>query len=282
MILSEINIYPIKSTRGIPISASKLEPRGLQHDRRWMVVDEHGMFLTQRKLPRMALISVEVASSSLLVSAPDMSPLSIPFSTREGKPLHVQVWNDGVNAQSVNEESDDWFSRFLGFTCKLAFMPEEAVRPVDPKYSVNNSHVSFADAFPLLLISQASLDDLNDRLEQPVPMNRFRPNLVIEGSGAYEEDRWKTIKIGDITFHAAKSCSRCTVPTVDQATGVRGQEPILTLASYRTNNGKVYFGQNLIHANLGTLKVGDAVEIIGWKKKIPQRALRKSRQKEIF
>jgi uncharacterized protein YcbX len=259
--LTELHIYPIKSARGISLSSAHVDTRGLEHDRRWMVVDELGNFLTQRSIPRMALIQVELGSSHLGVKADGMNELRLPLRPDSGDPLRVCVWEDSFYALDAGDEAASWFTKMLSRPCRLVFMPDRTERLVNPKYTPQKTLVSFADAFPFLLISQASLNDLNSRLAEPVPMNRFRPNLVLEGCTAYEEDLWATVTIGSISFRVAKPCSRCKVPTVNQETGIRAQEPILTLSSYRTLGGKVYFGQNLIHDRQGMLTVGDEVHI---------------------
>ena len=259
--LSELYMYPIKSARGISLSAAHADTRGLEHDRRWMVVDEQGKFLTQRSIPQMALIRVELGPSHLSVKAEGTNELRLPLRPDSGDSMHVCVWDDSFDAMDAGDDAASWFSKMLSRPCRLVFMPDRTERFVNPKYAPQKSLVSFADAFPFLLISQASLDDLNSRLIEPVPMNRFRPNLVVEGCNAYEEDTWATVTIGSISFRVAKPCARCTVPTVDQETGIRSPEPILTLSSYRTVEGQVYFGQNLTHDTLGMLTVGDEVHV---------------------
>jgi uncharacterized protein len=259
--LSELHIYPIKSAGGISLSSAQVDTRGLEHDRRWMLVDEQGKFLSQRSIPGMALIRVEVGSSHLSVKAEGMNELRLPLKPDSGDPLRVCIWNDSFDAMDTGQEAASWFTKMLALPCRLVFMPDRAERFVNPIYAPQKTPVSFADAFPFLLISQASLDDLNSRLAEPVPMNRFRPNLVLEGCTAYEEDLWATVEIGSVSFRVAKPCARCTVPTVNQKTGIRAQEPILTLSSYRTREGKVYFGQNLTHDTLGMLMVGDEVHV---------------------
>jgi uncharacterized protein YcbX len=257
--ISELHIYPIKSARGISPASAHLDERGLQHDRRWMVVDERGHFLTQRKIPRMALIRVEIDAASLKVSTEGMPALLILLTPQSQDLMRVQVWEDSLDAHDVGEAAASWFTKMLGRPCRLVQMPAEAERFANPKYAPEQTPVGFADAFPLLLISQASLDELNTRLTEPVPMNRFRPNIVVEGCSPHEEDTWQTLHVGAITLRVAKPCSRCSVPTVDQDTGERGSEPIRTLESYRAFGGKVLFGQNLVHKNQGILRVGDIV-----------------------
>lgn len=260
--LAEITIYPIKSCGGVPLDSARLEPRGLQYDRRWMLVDEKGDFLTQREYPRMALIHVALLNDALELQAPDMDCLRIPIEAVSNNTRVVTVWNDCVEARDVGEEGSVWFSDYLHTSCRLVVMTGESRREVDRAYAVRDDLVSFADAFPLLLISDASLADLNARLESPIPMKRFRPNIVVSGCEPYEEDTWEVIRIGDTRLHIVKPCARCTIPTVDTITGVMAVEPLKTLASYRTRGNKVMFGQNVIHEGTGVLRLGDSVQIL--------------------
>jgi uncharacterized protein YcbX len=260
--LSQLYVYPIKSCGGIPLEASEVDERGLRHDRRWMVVDENGWFISQRELPRMALIRVPIEPDRLVVDAPGMPPLELPLSyTSGGKTVPARIWDDVVEASPVGDDADRWFSEFLGARCGLVYLPDASVRPVDPDYSSPGDQVSLADGFPFLLISEASLTDLNARLEQPVPMNRFRPNVVVGGCGPFAEDGWSLVRIGAITFRVVKPCARCTITTVDQGTAATGKEPLRTLARFRRTGTKVLFGQNLIHDQTGTLRTGEPVEV---------------------
>ncbi len=259
--LSGLYIYPIKSAGGIALSTAQVSDRGLHYDRRWMLVDAKGKFLTQRQFPRMALIQVRFTENELVVEAPNQPCLSIPLDYDSNHRLSVQVWNDICQAMPLDKQISQWFSEFLHIPCQLVYMPEDSIRPINPDYANPSESVSFADGFPFLLISEASLQDLNQRLEQPVSMNRFRPNLVVSGCEAYAEDSWRQIRIGAISFRVVKPCSRCTITTVDQSQGIRGKEPLATLANYRLRNGKIFFGQNVIQEQLGTLRVGDKVEI---------------------
>jgi uncharacterized protein len=263
MVLSELHCYPIKSAGGISLTSALLDARGIAHDRHWMVVDETGKFLTQRTIPRMALLRVALEADHVCVRTEGMNDLRVAFQGHGERMIPVQIWSDSFEAADTGDEAAAWFTRMLGLPCRFVSMPERAARLVNPTYAPEARLVHFGDAFPLLLISQASLDDLNARLPNPVPMNRFRPNLVIDGCGPYEEDTWKRIRIGSTLFRVAKPCARCTVPTIDQNTGMRGQEPIRTLESYRTFEGKVMFGQNLIHEGTGTLTLGDTVTVLG-------------------
>jgi uncharacterized protein YcbX len=258
--LSDLRLYPIKSCGGIAVDESEVDERGLRHDRRWMLVDETGSFMSQRKLPRMALIKVRLESDGLVVDAPGMSTLQVPFGPPDGKPMLARVWTDLVEAQTVDDDS--WFSEFLGVSCKLVYLPDESVRQVDPAYAEPGDRVSLADGFPFLLISEASLADLNARLEQPLPMDRFRPNLVVGGCEPFAEDGWRGVRIGQLTFRVVKPCARCTITTVDQESATKGKEPLRTLARFRRAGNKVLFGQNLIHDETGTLRIGDPVQIL--------------------
>ena len=260
--LTEIDIYPIKSARGISLPSARLDDWGLEFDRRWMVVDEKGHFLTQRTLPTMALINVALKEDHLSVTSRGVGELAVPFLVSPSAKLRVDIWDDSLDAVDVGPDAASWFTALLGLRCRLVQMPEKPARFIDRKYAPQNSPVSFADAFPLLLISQMSLEDLNARLAVPVPMNRFRPNLVIGGSSAFEEDTWRSLEIGSVSFRVAKPCARCTVPTVNQDTGEAGKEPMRTLRTYRARDSKVYFGQNVIHEGHGILKVGDVVQAI--------------------
>lgn len=266
MLVSELNIYPIKSLKGVSLIEAQVEEQGFTHDRRWMLVDEGGKFLTQREFPVMAKIGVEVDRDVLTVSI-DGSRLSVPFGpAANGGPKRVRVWASLVKAEFYSEEVDDWFSQLLGSRCRLAAMTDVSKRLVNPYYSVHKFRdtVSFADGYPFLLIGESSLEDLNSKLEHKVPMNRFRPNIVVRGSEAFAEDKWKRIRIGSTVFHVVKPCGRCVMTTIDQTKGEKtGVEPLKTLASYRTKRNKVMFGQNLIaDTSGGIVIVGDDVEVL--------------------
>ncbi len=226
-----------------------------------MLVDEAGGFLSQRRLPRMALISVRFAPECLIVCAPGMPDLKVPLQPETADLVDVCVWDDAGRAMLVGEYADRWFGEFLEFACRLVYKPDDDVRLVDSLYAEDGDQVGFADGFSFLLISEASLDHLNGRLEEPVPMNRFRPNLVVRGCEPYAEDRWSLVRVGSVPFRVAEPCPRCAITTVDQKTGSRGKEPLRTLATYRKSGGEVFFGRNLIHTSLGTVRVGDTVEV---------------------
>jgi len=268
--LSGLSIYPIKSAAGISLSQATMTARGLQYDRRWMVVDASGQFMTQRRFPRMALIRVSIADV-LSVNAPGMPELQVPLVSDSDELVTVEVWGDVCDAIAVSPEAKAWFTQFIRIDCQLVYMPERSHRPAAHEDLGKDNLVSFADAYPYLLLSEASLVGLNkklaEKLTEPIPMDRFRPNLVVSGCDEpHAEDSWKTLRIGEAIFTVSKPCARCSVPTVNQATGVRGKEPIKTLATYRAWDSAIWFGQNLVSEDtsdsLKTLSVGDEVEIL--------------------
>lgn len=264
MRLARIYVHPIKSAKGISLQRAELDSLGLRQDRRWMLVNAEGTFLSQRSLPEMTLISTAFSGDELEVNAPGMFTLSLPLEPPDtGKRLPVNIFGDELRAAPAGEEADSWFTEFLGVACSLVYMPENAVRHVDPRYAAAQEKVAFADGFPLLMFSEASLDDLNSRLPEAVSERRFRPNLVISGCNAFAEDGWDRMSIGGMSLRVAKPCSRCTIPTVDPDTAVRGKEPLRTLNEYRKAGSKVMFGQNLTHDGVGELRVGDALALEG-------------------
>lgn len=264
-VLSAISVYPLKSARGGTLESASVVATGFEHDRQWLVVDPEGTFLTQREMPRLCLISAVVDGDALILSAPGTLPLRATADA-VAAPRSVRVWGDTVAALPTGPEASAWLTSFLGAPFDLVKMPQPSVRQVDPTYALPGDRVGFADAFPFLLISQASLDDLNERLsargEAELPMNRFRPNLVVDGVEAFAEDGWRRIRIGGVEFRVCKPCARCAITTVDQASAATGREPLRTLASYRRVGGKVMFGQNLIHDSPGELRLGDAVTVL--------------------
>ncbi len=272
MYLSEINIYPIKSLAGITLESSQIERRGLEFDRRWMLIDEDNKFLTQREFPKMAAVKTEIAQGGLRVSG-GKEILSIAFEPQSSEIETVKIWSSRCRARIYESGVNDWFSDILQTKCRLALMPEETRRKVNYFYAVNrDDHVSFADGYPFLLIGENSLADLNSRLAEPLPMNRFRPNLVVADAEGFAEDSWKRIKIGASVFHVVKPCARCVITTIDQQIGEKdGKEPLKTLADFRTPKRsvkkKILFGQNLIAEKAGdVLRVGDKIEVLETKR----------------
>lgn len=268
MHISEINIYPVKSLGGISVESSLVKEKGLQFDRRWLLVNEKNEFLTQRNFSSMATLSVEIEKNNLRISV-RKNYITIGFKPSSKEMTAVKIWSDKVSAAVYEKSVNDWFSAVLGITCRLVLMPENAGRKVNYFYAVRKEDtVSFADACPFLIIGKNSLSDLNEKLNKPMPMNRFRPNFIVSGSAAFAEDDWKRLKIGETIFHVVKPCARCSVTTIDQRTGIsEGQEPLKTLAGYRipkrSIKKKIIFGQYLIAENPGKeIKIGDAVEIL--------------------
>ena len=264
-ILSQIFIYPIKSLGGIALDTALVQERGLQYDRRWMLVDAQGQFLTQRSLAHMALLQVQVQSGELTVihrTRPELPALAIPFETENPNRLQVTVWEDTCEAVEVSAAANAWFSRALGLPCRLVFMPDDCHRQVDLAYARPGDITSFSDGFPLLMVGEASLADLNGRLSQPVPVDRFRPNLVFSGGAPFEEDTWDHFRIGLHPFRGVKPSGRCVVTTIDQQTAHKGTEPLRTLAGYRQQGHKILFGQNVLPLSPGhTLAVGDSITV---------------------
>lgn len=259
--VSALFVYPIKSCGGVALSEARVVARGLEHDRRWMVVDQAGRFLTQRQLPEMALVRVALHGDELLVAHPRSGRLSLPIELEgDADRRDVTVWRDTLSAR-IHPEGSRFFSDALGRSCQLVYMPNDQRRAVNPARARPGDVVSFADGYPLLLLSQSSLADLNARLAEPVGIERFRPNLVIEGAPAYAEDTWSQMETPELRFRIPKACDRCAIPCVDPATGERGTEPLRTLATYRKWDGAVWFGANLIHDGPGTLRVGEPVRV---------------------
>jgi len=260
--LSEIWIYPIKSLGGIRLASASVMPKGLQYDRRWMLIDEAGMFITQRIHSRMAFFKLSFTDSQFAITFKDDAiymPVNAPVSIH---PVSALIWDDSVEVYEVLGEYSRWFSQRLGISCRLVYFPEKNQRFVDEKYRIYEDQVSLADGYPFLIIGQRSLDDLNSRLESPIPMNRFRPNFVFTGGEPYEEDNWRNFRIGKNRFAGVKPCSRCVLTTVNQETAERGTEPLATLSTYRKINSKIHFGQNLIATDYNEIYEGDKIELL--------------------
>lgn len=260
--ISELYIYPIKSLGGVAVTKAEVTSRGFKYDRRWMLVDEQNRFITQRVHAQMALVKVQIEEDGLLVSHHLNGSVKIPFGYQEQTKHNVVIWDDTCTGVYVGDEFDEWFTRVLGLKCRLVFMPDETEREVDQHYAPPGIIASFADAYPFLLIGQASLNELNARLTDALPMNRFRPNIVFVGGQPFEEDLMNHLDIAGISFYGAKLCARCIMTTIDQQTGIKAKEPLKTLAKYRFKNNKILFGQNLIHKGTGTVAVGDAITVL--------------------
>lgn len=263
--LSELWIYPIKSLGGISLTQAQVTDRGLEHDRRWLLVDESGTFLSQREHAILALFQPEMLTSGMIITYRKTgSFIEVPLHyTKDQALFTVTVWDDSIQAFEVDAVISAWFSQILGFSARLVYMPHDSHRKVDADYAISSSDVtSFSDAYPFLIIGQSSLDDLNTRLKNPITMNRFRPNFVFTGGEPYEEDTWIQFNIGTLLFYGVKPCGRCVMTTIDQEKGVvSGKEPLKTLAKYRMSGNNVLFGQNLIATGVGLLSIGDSITI---------------------
>jgi len=260
MHISSITVYPIKGCAGIDLKHVQLDPRGLENDRKWVVVDKSNRFISQRSYPEMCKIRVEITKTGLILNHPDFEELIIDQSESDGKSM-VSIWDDTVVAQNSNAAAAEWFSTVLGHPLRLVRIGDDYQRNIRLNDNVLESEVHFGDAFPILVISEASLNNLNNRLESAVPMNRFRPNIVISGAGEHDEDTWKEIRVGDIALSYGKKCGRCTVTTVDQITAESSLEPLRTLSTYRKEGSKVCFGSYYSPSTLGQIYVGDVIEV---------------------
>ena len=266
--IQDIYIYPIKSLGGISLQESEVHKTGLQYDRRWMLTDEGYNFISQRTCPQMALLQVNLSADFLIITHKKtlFPSLAIPLHPAEGKEVAVSIWDDVCTAFEISTSANKWFSDILNISVKLVYMPETTRRLVDADYAKKEEIVSFADAFPLLMIGQSSLDDLNLRLARPLPMTRFRPNIVFNGGAPYVEDLMYKFQIGDITFMAVKPCARCVITTIDTEFATKGTEPLKTLSTYRSSKNKIMFGQNLLYFGNGSIKVGDKLTVQEFKK----------------
>jgi uncharacterized protein YcbX len=259
--VAELWIYPVKSLGGIAISQAKVLAKGFEYDRRWMLIDAQHQFITQRVHHQLALIKLWQDAAGFMLHYGSLQML-LPLHQHKSEPIDASIWNDTVEVFEVSDTHSAWFSEILQMPCKLVFFPDDKPRPVDADFALNDDQVSLADGYPILIIGQASLHDLNSRLKTPVPMNRFRPNIVFEGGQAFEEDDWKRFTIGDTSFAGVKPCARCVVTTVDQETGAKGVEPLATLSKYRKYGNKVLFGQNVLPLSHGNfISIGNEIKV---------------------
>ena len=265
MRVESLHIYPVKAMKGCAVGEATLIKEGFVGDRRWMLVDATGRFISQREQPRLSLIGVAADGGTLTFQAPGMAVLRVsPPATKDG--LSVTLWRDQMVAYPASVEADAWFSDFLKLPCRLVYQGD-TIRPVDPRWSKPGDVATFADAYPVLACTTASLADLNHRLGETLPMSRFRPNIVIANDEPWAEDEWASIQIGAVRLDLTKPCARCSVTTVDQARGARAsKEPLRTLASFRflqvPGISGVIFGQNGIPRALGRIAVGEAVSVV--------------------
>jgi uncharacterized protein YcbX len=264
--LESLSLFPVKSCGAVELVEAQVEARGLKYDRRWLVTDESGRFLTQREVPQLATIRPHIGQDTLELRCGD-ARLDVPLELHEGHTMRVQIWRDEVEAVRVGELADEWLRDVLGIDARLVWMPGEAKREVDARFAHKGEITSFADGFPFLVLTSASVDDLNERIAQnggeTIGAERFRSNFLIAGATPYDEDSWARFRIGQCEFEVVKPCSRCVIPTLDQATGERSAgEPLRTLATYRRTNGKIYLAQNALPRKMGRVRVGDEVEVL--------------------
>jgi uncharacterized protein YcbX len=268
--VQSIHVHPVKAFRGFAPRQAVVEPWGLTGDRRWALIDDGGKVVTQREQPRLALAAAELLTGGgIRLSAPGRAPLTVPVP-EPAETVPMSVFGTKVEAVPATADAHAWCSAYLGADVRLVHMDDPATRrPIDPAYALPGETVSFADGYPLLVTTAASLDALNSRIadgahahEGPLPMNRFRPNLVIAGTEPWAEDHWSRVSVGEVLFRVAKPSGRCVVTTVDQDTALRGREPLLTLARHRKAGSKLIFGQNLVPLSRGTIRVGDPVRVM--------------------
>lgn len=261
--ISQLFVHPLKSAKSLELKEFTLNAKGPEFDRHWMVIDTNNVFLSQRHHPKMCLIDATVDSNGLLsLIAPGQSMLQLNQLDESARTINAEVWRDKVSAQDEGDSAAAWLSQFLKTPCRLVSMPKQTQRQVNLEYAELGVNLGFADGFPLLVISQASLDHLNDQLDTPIGIERFRPNIVINGATAHAEDDWQEIQIGDIRLSLVKKCSRCVIPSIDPATAVKQANIIATLSRYRRDGRDINFGMNALHRSTGTIRVGDSVEII--------------------
>ncbi|MGY4515110.1 MOSC N-terminal beta barrel domain-containing protein [Lysobacter sp. HA18] len=261
MHVASLHIHPLKSCAQLDVDTLDVTPRGPVGDRRWLAVDADGNFLAARKHPRLVGIRALPDAQGVVLSASGEAPIHVPVPRHDAPRRHVVIWDDRVEAIDAGDAAAAWLTRYLNLPARLVHMDDSVHRPVDPDYAIDGDEVSFADGYPLLVISQAALDDLNGRLASPVPMVRFRPNIVVAGTAPHAEDDWRRVRIGDVEFDAVKLCTRCVFTTIDPATMTRDPdgEPLRTLLTYRRTPKGVAFGMNLIPRGTGRIAIGDAV-----------------------
>lgn len=264
--ISQINIYPVKSITGIEVSSSWVERQGLSFDRRFMVADLNGKMVTAREHRQMVRVKAALQPNGLVLTYPEAKPLHLKFSDFSMEKVTCKVWSDEFQAHATSQQANEWFSFIIGQQVQLLFTGEQSNRQKE-KIQTN---VSFADGYPLLLVSQSALDELNQRSSALHTMAQFRPNIVVSGTDAFAEDGWKRIRIGEVEFEIAKPCMRCVLTTVNPQTAMRNEqnEPLKTLATFRADeNGGTFFGQNIFAKNEGMIRIGDKVKILERKEK---------------
>jgi uncharacterized protein len=267
--VSQLFIYPVKSLGGITKQWVDITPTGFKHDRRWMLVDDQALFLSQRTHPQMALLQTSETENGIRVSHAQNPAqfIDIPFNSPYSNQIKVTVWEDNCDALLAGPQVNEWFSQMLQINCRLVYMPDDSKRWVDERYASRKEITSFSDGYPIMMIGQSSLDVLNEKLMQALPMDRFRPNIVFTGGPAHLEDEMAGFSINDIHFLGVKPSARCVITSINQQTAQKGKEPLQTLATYRMKNNKIYFGQNILHQQNGRIATGDEITITLQKEK---------------
>lgn len=260
-------IYPIKSLSGISLSTSNVEKRGLQYDRRWVLVDDDNLFVSQRDHNNLALLQPMITEDSIVITQKNdpSVKLEIPLIPQGTIREIVTIWDDTCKAVEVSEKASAWFTKQLNTNCRLMYMPDDSIRLADTSYAIKaDDKVSFADGYPILAITESSMEQLNSKTEIEIPIDRFRPNFLIKGGHSHIEDELRSFSIEGIEFYGVKPCARCIMTTVDQETAVKGKEPLKSLATYRKSGNKILFGQNIIPMNVGNVSVGDTISVKEW------------------
>lgn len=258
--VDQLIVYPVKSLAGVTLETVNLTASGFESDRRWMIVDANQAFVTQRENPVLSRCRVRIDGDDILITC-DGQDCKLPARPTSRDTVGVRIWGDVVSAVAGPPGPAELLSSILGFECSLVYMPDEAVRTVDRKYAPERAHTAFTDGFPILVTSTASLAELNRRLDSPVPMSRFRPNLVVRGGEPFDEDHWGLVEAGDVRIRGVKPCSRCVMTTIDASTAETGKEPLKTLSTFRRWGSHVYFGENFLVEIPGRLSVGNPVVV---------------------
>lgn len=262
--VTQIHVYPVKSLAGISLTQSKVERRGLQYDRRWMLINDQNRFLSQRDFPQMALLQPAIADGNMTIGHKykDIAPITFPLDLYSKNRLTVTIWHDTCTAAEVSAEVSAWFSKVLDAPCRLVYMPDDSLRFVEPEHAVaQGDHVSFADGYPILMFDEASVALITEKAGEEIPENRFRGNIIFRGGHAHIEDEISVFEINGDTYHGIKPCTRCIMTTIDQQRATGGPEPLKSLASYRKVNNKIKFGQNVIPPASGTIALGDTITV---------------------
>jgi len=258
--LSDLLYYPVKSLGAIKAGSIVIDAFGVKNDRRFMLIDKNNEFVTQRKYPQLSLLSASLSSRSLFISGGDLGRLEFALNSLSGV-QKVKIWDDFVEAEIIDDKLTAVLSDYVGESVRLAYIPDKSYRQVDRNFFAGDQRVSFADGFPLLLTNNASLLDLNQKLDKPVGMHRFRSNIVFSGNIAFQEDVWEQVRIGEVAFKLVKPCGRCNMTTINSL-GEHTKEPLKALSSYRKNEFGVCFGQNMVQMNQGTITMGDKLSVI--------------------